>query len=316
MALRVLHGWKDLRPGDRGAALALGNFDGVHRGHWQVIADAARAAGRMQIPLGVISFDPHPRKWFRPDEPAFRLTTADQQGRVLEGLGVDRLHILAFDAEMANLGDEAFARQVLAEGLGARHVAAGFDITFGRGRSGDPESLRRYGARHGFGVSIAAAVAGGGGLKFSSTAVRAALRDAQPEAAAAILGRPFAIEGVVVRGDGLGRRLGFPTAGISLEDYVRPAFGVYAAWTRLADGREAPGVGHVGPRPGPAEAMDARLDVHLFDVDEDLYGQTLEVDLVHFVRPDRRFPDQDAMTAQMRLDVQAVRDRLIPEIDL
>jgi riboflavin kinase/FMN adenylyltransferase len=315
VALHVLHGWKDLEADQRGASLALGNFDGVHRGHWQVIADAARAAGALQVPLGVISFDPHPRKWFRPDEPAFRLTNADQLGRMLESLGVDRLHVLPFDAEMANFSDDDFARRVLAEGLGARHVAAGFDVTFGRGRTGDPASLKRYGERYGFGVSIAAMVKGPNGLKFSSSAIREALQAGRPEDAAAILGRPFTIEGVVVHGDQLGRTIGFPTANIALEDYAPPAYGIYAARTRLADGRETPGVAYIGRRPTIVDGVEERLEVHLFDFDEDLYGQTLEVELVEFIRGDHKFDSLDALIAQMDKDALVARARLTPEIE-
>ncbi len=311
MSLHVIHGWRGLEPDQRGGSIALGNFDGVHRGHRQVIADAARAAA-LHIPLAVVSFEPHPRRWFQPGAEPFRLLTSDQLGRVLADLGVDRLHILPFDAELAGLSDEAFARDVLAEGLGAQHVAAGFDISFGAGRTGDPSSLRRYGERFGFGVSIAEPIADADGGKCSSSAVRQALRDGDPRHAARLLGRPFAIEGVVVHGDQLGRTIGFPTANISLEDYVRPLFGIYAARSRLADGREIPGVGYIGRRPTVVDGVDERLEVHLFDFDEDLYGQTLEVELTDLVRGDRKFDSLDAMIAQMQLDAVRARDLLMP----
>ena len=312
MSLHIVHGWRGLEPEQRGGSIALGNFDGVHRGHRQVIADAARAAAALQAPLAVVSFEPHPRRWFTPDAEPFRLLTPDQLGRVLADLGVDRLHILPFDAELAALSDEAFAREVLAQGLGAQHVAAGFDISFGAGRTGDPQSLRRYGERFGFGVSIAEPVSDPSGEKCSSSAVRRALRDGDPRKAARLLGRPFAIEGVVGHGDQLGRTIGFPTANISLEDYVRPAFGIYAARTRLADGREVPGVGYVGRRPTVVDGVDERLEVHLFDFDEDLYGQTLEVELTDLVRGDRKFDSLDAMIVQMRVDAGHARDLLMP----
>ena len=312
MSLHLLHGWRDLAPEQRGAALALGNFDGVHRGHRQVIAEAAKAAAALKVPLGVVTFEPHPRRWFNPAAQPFRLMTLDQLGRVLADLGVDRLHVLPFEAELASLDDEAFARQVLSEGLGARHVAAGFDISFGKGRTGDPKSLRRYGERYGFGVSIAEPVAMPGGMKCSSSAVRQALRDGDPHAAARLLGRPFTIEGVVVHGDQLGRTIGFPTANISLEDYVRPAFGIYAARTRLADGREVAGVGYIGRRPTIVDGVDERLEVHLFDFDEDLYGQTLEVELTDLVRGDRKFDSMDAMIDQMQHDAARARALLMP----
>ena len=312
MSLHIINGWHGLEPDQRGGSIALGNFDGVHRGHRQVIADAARAAAALHVPLAVVSFEPHPRRWFNPGAEPFRLLTSDQLGRVLADLGVDRLHLLAFDAELAALSDEAFARDVLADGLGARHVAAGFDISFGAGRTGDPRSLRSYGERFGFGVSIAEPVSGADGGKCSSSAVRQALREGDPRHAARLLGRPFAIEGVVVHGDQLGRTIGFPTANISLEDYVRPLFGIYAARTRLADGREIPGVAYVGRRPTVVDGVDERLEVNLFDFDEDLYGQTLEVELTDLVRGDRKFDSLEAMITQMKLDAARARDLLMP----
>ena len=204
MSLKIVHGWKHLAAEDRGAAVALGNFDGVHRGHREVIAGAVEAGRRLGAPVGVISFDPHPRRLFHPDEPAFRLMTTDQQARALEAMGVDRFYVLPFDFEMANFSDRDFALKVLHEGLGVRHVAVGFDISFGKGRTGSPALMKAYGQDLGFSVSVAEAV-GEGAEKYSSTAVREALRDGRPEDAAAILGQPFAIEGVVRRGQQLGR---------------------------------------------------------------------------------------------------------------
>ena len=311
MKLKLVHGWRDLEPSLKGAALALGNFDGVHRGHQQVIAQAARAARELGAPLGVISFEPHPRRWFRPGDPAFKLMTVDQQAHALDDLGVERFHVLPFDDEMAHLSDEDFARRVLAEGLGARHVAAGFDITFGHGRTGDPEALRRYGERFGFGVSIAEPFEAAGG-KVSSSAVREALRDGHPERAAELLGRPFAVEGVVVHGDKLGRTLGWPTANVLLHDYVQPAHGVYAMRSRLPDGRAVAGVGYVGDRP-TVNGSGTRLEVSLFDFDEDLYGQTLETDLVAWLRGDAKFDSLEEMIGQMERDADRARAILAPE---
>ena len=288
MTLKIVHGWKDLSTSERGAATALGNFDGLHRGHQQVIAEAAKAALALKAPLGVVTFDPHPRRLFRPTEPAFRLMTIEQQARVLSGMGVDILYLLPFDFQMANFSDKDFVEQVLVEGLGVKHVAAGFDISFGKGRTGSPEALSAYGAQEGFGVSIADPVAGKAGDKFSSTAVRDALRDGHPETAARILGRPFAIEGVVRRGQQLGRQLGFPTANVEIIDYVVPRLGVYATRTRLPDGRHVPGVANLGNNPTTGE-VETRLETWLFDFDEDLYGQVIETQLIAFLRPELKF---------------------------
>jgi riboflavin kinase / FMN adenylyltransferase len=308
LSLRIVHGWKNLPAADRGAAVALGNFDGVHLGHQAVIGQAADAARATGAPLGVISFDPHPRRLFQPDEPSFRLMTMDQQARALETLGVDRFHVLNFDFEMASFTDRDFARVVLHEGLGVRHVAVGFDISFGKGRTGSPEAMRAYGDEFGFTVSVAEAV-GGEDAKFSSTAVREALRDGRPQDAAAILGRPFAIEGVVRRGQQLGRQLGFPTANVFMADYVTPRLGVYATRTRLPGGRLLPGVANIGNNPTTGE-VDTRLEVWIFDFDEDLYGQVIETELVAFLRPEEKFDSIDLMVQQIHRDEAAAREIL------
>ena len=308
--IRVIRGWKDLSPGDRAAAVAMGSFDGVHRGHQQVIELAHRAARDLGAPLGVITFDPHPRVYFRPDEPAFRLMKTDQQARALETLNVDILYVLPLDAELAGMSDRAFATRVLHEGLGARHVAVGFDNSFGKGRTGTPDTMRQYGDELGFGVSVADPVGangGGRGEKFSSTQVREALRDGRPEVAAEILGRPFAIEGPVQRGRQLGRQLGFPTANVDLGDYVSPRFGVYATRTRLSDGRQFDGVANIGVNPTVHGVTRPLLEVWLFDFDEDIYDRIIETDLIAFLRPEEKFPDLETMTAQVMKDAERAK---------
>jgi riboflavin kinase/FMN adenylyltransferase len=285
----------------------------VHRGHQRVIAEAAKAAARLSVPLGVISFEPHPRRWFQPDAEPFRLMSLAQQARVLESLGADFFYVLAFDAEMANMSDEAFARDVLAGGLGARHVSAGFDITFGKGRTGGPDSLARHGETFGFSVSIASRAGDDKAVKYSSSAAREALKAGFPERATEILGRPFAIEGVVVEGQKLGRKLGFPTANIWAGDYVRPRLGSYATRSRLADGREIPGVSNFGVNPTTG-LVEARLEVWLFDFDEVLYGQTVETDLVAFLRPELKFDTLDELIDQVRQDADDARAILTPTL--
>lgn len=311
MTLKTINAWRDLPAADRGASVALGNFDGVHRGHQQVIAQAAKAALAQRTPLGVITFDPHPRRLFRPTEPAFKLMTHAQQARALGGLGVDLLYLLPFDFEMASFGDREFVEKVLVEGLGVKHVAVGFDISFGRGRTGSPELMKAYGQEYGFTVSVAEPVASSEGEKFSSTSVRDALRDGHPEQAARILGRPFAIEGVVRRGQQLGRQLGFPTANVEVEDYVVPKLGVYATRTRLPDGREVPGVANLGNNPTTG-IVETRLETWLFDFDEDLYGQIIETDLIAFLRPELKFDSLELMIQQIRRDEQAARAIVAP----
>jgi len=309
--MRIVHGWKGLEEAEKGASVALGNFDGVHRGHQRVIALAAKAALQLRAPLGVISFEPHPRRIFQPDAPAFRIMKTDQQARALAALGVDIFYVLPFDREMANLTDREFAEDVLAKGLGVRHVAVGFDISFGKGRTGSPELMIKYGQELGFSVSVAEAL-GDGDEKFSSTGVRQALRDGRPQDAAAILGRPFAIEGVVERGRQLGRTLGFPTANVALTDYVVPKYGVYATRTRLPDGREIAGVANIGVNPTIPGETAARLEVWLFDFDEDIYDEIIETDLIAFLRPELKFDSLEALTSQVMEDANQARALLLP----
>jgi riboflavin kinase/FMN adenylyltransferase len=305
--VRVIHGWKHLPAEDRGAAVAMGTFDGVHRGHQKVIGLAGEAAKRLGAPLGVITFDPHPRSYFHPEQPAYRLMRPDQQARALEDLGAAILYVLPWDPELANMSDREFATRVLHEGLGARHVAVGFDNSFGKGRTGTPDTMRQYGQELGFGVSVAKEVADHTGEKFSSTSVRDALRDGHPEEAARILGRPFAIEGEVERGRQLGRKLGFPTANVALSDYVVPKFGVYATRTRLPDGRYLPGVANLGVNPTIEGVTAPLLEVWLFDFDEDIYDQVIETDLVAFLRPELKFDSLEALTAQVLKDAAEAR---------
>lgn len=304
--MEVIHDWRGLGPAQKGAAVAVGAFDGVHRGHQAVIAEAKAAADRLGAPLGVVTFDPHPRRLFQPDAAPFRLMTPDQMARALAPLGVDRLYLIPFDAEMAAMGDEEFARRVLSEGLGIVHAAVGFDFTFGKGRSGSPEALRRYGETLGFTVSVTERLDDASGLKLSSSAVREALAAGDMDRARAIVGRPFAIQGTVIHGDKRGRTIGVPTANIALGDYMRPAYGVYATRTRLPDGRVIDGVANLGVRP-MFQIDQPLLEVWLFDFDESLYDQTVETDLVAFLRGEMRFDGLDALKVQIEADAEAAR---------
>jgi riboflavin kinase / FMN adenylyltransferase len=309
--MRIVRDWRDLPDADRGAAVAVGAFDGVHRGHQAVIAEARAAAERLGAPLGVVSFEPHPRRWFQPDAAPFRLMTADQMAEALAPLGVDILYLLPFDGEMAGMSDAGFAEQVLARGLGVRHAAVGFDFTFGKGRSGSPEALRTYGERLGFTVSVAERIDDPDGLKLSSSAVREALKAGDMNRAAAILGRPFAIRGEVIHGDKRGRAIGVPTANIDLGDYMRPAYGVYAIRARLEDGRTIDGVASLGVRPMYAVERPL-LEAWLFDFDGDLYGQALDVQLIAWLRGEEIFDGLDALKAQIERDAASARAVLAP----
>ena len=320
--VEIVTDWRGLAEGLKGAAVAIGAFDGVHRGHQAVIAAARDVARRLDAPLGVVSFDPHPRRWFQPDAAPFRLMTPGQMARALDPLGVNTLYLLPFDAGMAALSAEAFAREVLAgpqvarsavghqNGLAIRHAAIGFDFTYGKDRTGSPESLRRQGETLGFTVGVTERVDDPDGLKLSSSAVREALKAGDMPRAAAILSRPFAIEGEVVHGDKRGRTIGVPTANIRMADYMRPAYGVYATRTRLPDGRVIDGVANLGVRPMYA-LPEPLLEVWLFDFDEDLYGQTVETELVAFLRGEMAFDGLDALKVQIEADATAARAVLV-----
>jgi riboflavin kinase/FMN adenylyltransferase len=307
--MRTIRGWRGLKPEDKGACVAFGSFDGVHLGHQRVIRLAEAAAREIGAPLGVVSFEPHPWRWFHPEDPPFLLTTPDQQARRFEALGVERSYILPFDDHLAGLTAEEFAKEALAEGLGVRHVVVGFDASFGRGRTGDGDMLKALGEELGFGVTIAPALADDSGDKLSSTAARRALQQGDPETAAEILGRPFAIEGVVVEGRKLGRTLGYPTANVGLGEYVRPRLGIYVTRTRLPDGRILGGASSIGENPTVGE-VEARLEVHLFDFDEELYGQTIETELIAFLRPEVKFASVEAMVEQIHTDADQARELL------
>jgi riboflavin kinase / FMN adenylyltransferase len=288
-------------PGDlRGASLALGNFDGVHRGHQQVIAAAlaaARAAGR---PAGAAVFRPHPRRFFQPDAPPFRLQSAGQRARTLERMGLDALFEISFDAELAALTDAQFVHAVLAERLGAAHVAVGCDFTFGRGRMGGAKSLQRLGAEAG--VTVEAIDIVGGAQKISSSTIREAISEGRMAAAAELLGRPWAIEGVVLAGDARGRAIGFPTLNLSLGAYQRPRFGVYAVRVDVGEDAPRPGVANIGVRPTFTRGAQPLLEAHLFDFSRDLYGRTIEVALIKFLRDEKKFDGLDALKAQIAQD--------------
>ena len=307
--VQVVTDWRDLPEDLRGAAVAIGAFDGVHRGHQAVIAAARDAAEALGAPLAVVSFAPHPRRWFQPEAAPFRLMTTDQMARALVPLGVERLYLLPFDVDMAAMTDEQFAVEVLGSGLGIRHAAVGFDFTYGKGRSGSPEGLRRHGEQLGFTVSVIDRLDDPDGLKLSSSAVREALKAGDMARAATILGRPFAIQGEVVHGEKRGRTIGVPTANVRLGDYMRPAYGVYATRSHLADGRIVDGVANLGIRP-MFEIEEPLLEVWLLDFSGDLYGQTVETELVALLRGEMNFDSLDALKAQIDADAAAARSVL------
>jgi riboflavin kinase/FMN adenylyltransferase len=302
--MKIFNDWRGLPASARGASVALGNFDGVHLGHAGLLR--ALHAARPDTPLAVLTFAPHPREFFRPQDPPFRLTLSAERAAALAELGVDILYELPFDTEFSHLSGEIFITEVLHQGLGAAHLACGADFAFGHRRSGDIGLLTRRAEALGMGLTIVPPVVDAQG-PISSTRIRRLLQDGYPERASALLGRPWSIRGEVIHGDARGRTIGFPTANILLHAHLEPARGVYAVTARLADGTVLKGVANLGQRP-TVGGTQSRLEVNLFDFSGDLYGQELTVSLHYFIREEQKFPSFDALKAQILQDAgQAAR---------
>ncbi|WP_130730635.1 bifunctional riboflavin kinase/FAD synthetase [Komagataeibacter xylinus] len=291
--------WRHTPDSARGCVAALGNFDGVHLGHAHLVH--ALHAARPERELAVVTFEPHPRELFRPQDPPFRLTLPEERFAALAALGVRHVFQIGFDPEFSAMGAEHFVTRVLHEGLGLRHVACGMDFAFGHRRQGNVDFLTEQTEALGIGLTVVPPLSDSLG-PYSSSRIRRLLQDGYPERAAEELGRPWSIRGVVQHGDKRGRLLGFPTANIALGRHLEPARGVYAVSVRLPDGRVCPGVANIGRRPTINDGQESRLEVHLLGFDGDLYGQTLSVALHTLLRAERRFDGLDALKAQIARD--------------
>lgn len=282
--------------------VALGNFDGFHGGHQAVVGRAIALAREQGRPAIVATFDPHPVRYFKPDTPPFRLTSLDQRERLFAAAGADAMLVYRFDATLAALTAEEFAHEKL-RGLSA--VVTGEDFTFGNKKSGNVAVLAELGARLGFTAEAVAPVAQDGET-ISSSRIRAALEAGDCQTATRLLTRPFAIEGIVQHGAKLGRTIGYPTANIILGSYLRPRYGIYAVRVRLADGRIVGGAANIGIRPSFDPPIEL-LEVFVFDFDEQLYDQMIEVELIAFLRPEAKFDDLDSLVVQMDKDIIEAR---------
>lgn len=296
--MQINQHWQGLDPKARGTSVAMGNFDGVHLGHQSVIALAATRGN-----LGVVTFEPHPREFFAPAAPPFRLMNAEARANRLAKLGVKQLFQLPFNAEMASFTPEAFARDVLAQGLGVSHVVVGADFCFGKGRTGKAADLQALGQTYGFGVTIADLVKTDG-REVSSTAIRQALSDGRPRDAAAMLGHWHRIEGEVIHGEKRGRDLGYPTANMSVNGLHLPKLGVYAVKVDVLTGPQAGsylGAASLGVRPMFGENTP-NLETFIFDFKGDLYGHHLSIGLIDYLRPEMKFAGLPGLLDQMATD--------------
>lgn len=306
--MRLTH--KDETPAHlRGAIVALGNFDGFHLGHQKVVAEAADWARESGRPVIVATFDPHPVRHFAPHVPPFRLTTLEQRQELFAAAGADAMLVFEFDDALASMDARDFVATLLAQRFGAAGVVTGEDFTFGKGRSGNVQVLREVGASCGLETRQVGPVKSAGQI-VSSSRIRDALKAGECDAAALLLTRPFAIRAPVIHGDKRGRAIGFPTANMDLGAYLRPRFGIYAITARVVEtGQEMKGAANIGVRPtfDPPKEL---LEPYFFDFKGDLYGQQVEVALHHFLRPEAKFDDLDALIAQMALDCDRARELL------
>ena len=303
-SVEIIRDWRGLPNAVRGAAVALGNFDGVHLGHAQVLR--AVHGARPSAKLAVLTFEPHPRELFRPDDPAFRLTLSAERADALAALGVQMVYEMPFDRAFSQLSAEAFVSEVLHQGVGAAHLACGPDFAFGHRRGGDVAFLTTRAEALGIGLTIVPPLADAQG-PISSTRIRRLLQDGYPERASAELGRPWTVRGPVTYGDQRGRTIGFPTANVPLGRHLEPARGVYAVTVRLADGTEVRGVANIGRRPTVNEGTESRVEAHLFDWQGDLYGQEVAVALHAFLRAERKFGSFEELRGQIVADAEQAR---------
>lgn len=310
--MRIVRDRTFVDPADRGASVAIGNFDGVHLGHQAVIDIARKNANG--APLGLLTFSPHPREYFAPDTAPFRLMSSETRTNRLAKVGIDILYDIAFNAGLAGLSAEEFSREVIAGQLGLTHVVVGGDFCFGKGRSGTSQMLVKHGEEFGFGVTIAPLLEDRG-TRVSSTAIRTALSEGRPRDAAKMLGHWHRIDGAVIHGEQRGRDLGYPTANMSIDGLHPPRFGVYAVLVDVLDGPHAgsyQGAASLGVRPMFGENK-ANIETFLFDFKGDLYDATLSVALVEYLRGEEKFNSLDALIDQMNADCDQARTILASE---
>jgi riboflavin kinase/FMN adenylyltransferase len=286
--------------------LTIGNFDGVHRGHRALLAQLTAKARDLALPSTVLTFEPHPRELFAPDQAPARLASLRDKFELLAECGVDRVHVLRFNRRLAAFTAEQFVERILVQGLSVRHLIVGDDFRFGKGRAGDFALLQQMGQEHRFAVESMHTV-DVGGIRVSSSAVREALAAGNIEHAEELLGRAFVIAGRVMDGKKIGRTLGFPTANIQVRRQRLPLSGVFAVTVSGIAAQPLPGAANIGVRPTVEAGLKPVLEVHLLDFDEDIYGRHVDVNFLHKLRNEAKFDSLDALKAQIARDVAAVR---------
>ena len=307
--MRIVRKYQNALACERGAVVALGNFDGVHLGHQAVICEMLKISQSLDVPSSAMTFEPHPRRFFNSNGPAFELTTSAAKSRQIENMGTDLHYIMPFDKDFASLSAKNFVTLVLVESLNVKHIVTGYDFVFGEGRKGKVDLLKKLGKDKDFGVTVIAAQNSGDGTPYSSTVIREHLKNGRTREAAALLGRPWEIEGIVETGDQRGRKIGFPTANLKSDGHVFPALGVYAIWVGvLINGKTVwhPGVVNVGRRP-TFGGEQVKIEAHLFDFHGELYGQNLRIAFVEYLRPEKKFDGIEAIKRQINTDCVMAR---------
>ncbi|MDZ7600780.1 MAG: bifunctional riboflavin kinase/FAD synthetase [Hoeflea sp.] len=295
----------------KGGVVAIGNFDGVHRGHQQVLSEAVDLSRRQSLPTSVLTFEPHPRTVFRPEMPVYRLTPAPLKARIMELMGFDAVFEQGFDRDFAARSAENFVTDILVGRLGVSHVVTGYDFHFGKGREGNPDFLIDAGQRFGFGVTLVEAYADEGGDVVSSSRIRGALAHGDIGLANGLLGYRYAVGAEVLHGKKLGRSLGYPTANMALAAETALMPGIYAVKFRRADGSVHDGVASFGRRPTVEDDGAALLlETFLFDFTGDLYGETCQVSFVSRLRGEEKFDGLDQLVVQMKIDEAEARAAL------
>ena len=308
--MRVIRYVADCPAAARGAVVALGNFDGVHRGHQHILAHSVQMARQYNCPAAVMSFVPHPRAFFAPQRPSQRLMGMRQKLQAFARAGVDVVYLVRFNSAFASLTAADFLQRILHDGLAAKHIVTGFNFAFGKGRGGDIRFLAAHAPHYHMGFTACEPVMDGDAVPISSSAIRAALADGHVTQARQMLGHDYVISGRVIRGQQQGRRMGVPTANVAIAHLFQPRYGVYAAWVRIGRADVAmPAVVNIGVRP-TVDGQVPLLEAHMLEQSADLYGTRLDVALVDFIRPERRFDAMDALKAQIQRDIDDARVRL------